>query len=263
MNDITFKLISIISVLLVGAGGGIFSVKLSESRNSRRLFSLGNAFAAGVFLAAGLLHMLPDANEGFNALSDFPWAYLGCAIGFIMILFLERVILAGHEAVAEALEQHCDAAHKRQLSFHLIVLTLILSVHSIIAGIALGPERSMTHSAIILFAILAHKGSASFALAINLMKERTAGKIVFKIITFFCFMTPIGIVLGILIDKAMTGTAQQIVTASFDSLAAGTFLYVSILGIAHEEFSEQQDKFWKFTLMCIGIAVMAIVAIWT
>ncbi len=262
MNDTTFKLISIISVLLVGAIGGLFSVKLSASRNSRRLFSLGNAFAAGVFLAAGLLHMLPDANEGFNALSDFPWAYLGCAIGFIMILFLERVVLAGHEAVAGSLEKHSDT-HKRQLSFHLIILTLILSVHSIIAGIALGTERSLTHSAIILFAILAHKGSASFALTINLMKEGTASKIVLKIITFFCFMTPIGIVLGILIDKAMTGTAQQIVTATFDSLAAGTFLYVSILGIAQEEFSDQKDKFWKFILMCVGIAVMAIVAIWT
>ncbi len=262
MSDLDFKLISIIAVIFVGAMGGIFSLKLSESKNSRRLFSLGNSFAAGVFLAAGLLHMLPDANEGFSQFGDFPWAYLGCAIGFIMILFLERVVLAGHHAVAESLEKHSDE-HERKLSFHLMILTLILSVHSIIAGIALGTERSLRHSAIILFAIVAHKGSASFALAINLLKEQTKKKIVYLIISLFCFMTPLGIVLGILINHLMSGVPQQIATASFDALAAGTFLYVSILGIAHEEFSEHKDKMWKFIMMCIGIAVMAVVAIWT
>jgi len=262
MNDLTFKAIAFIAVLITGAIGGIVSIKLSESKNSRRLFSLGNAFAAGVFLAAGLLHMLPDAHEGFKQFGDFPWAYLGCAVGFSMILFLERVVLSGHNAVAESMENHTNS-FKRKLSLHLIVLTAILSVHSVIAGIALGTEHNLTHSAIILFAILAHKGSASFALSVNLLKERTPQNIVFKIISFFCFMTPIGIIIGLLIDRAMSGTAQQITTASFDALAAGTFLYVSILGIAHEEFSEKTDKILKFLLMCIGIAVMAVVAIWT
>lgn len=262
MNDITFKIISIVSVLLIGALGGLFSVKLSESKNSRRLFALGNAFAAGVFLAAGLLHMLPDAHEGFSQLGDFPWAYLGCAIGFIIILFMERVVLAGHDAVADSLEKHSES-HEHKLSLHLIVLTAILSVHSVIAGIALGTERNLTHSAVILFAILAHKGSAAFALSVNLLKEGALKKVVFRVITFFCFMTPIGIVMGMLIDKGMTGTAQQITTASFDALAAGTFLYVSILGIAHEEFSEKQDKLIKFIMMCLGIGVMALVALWT
>ncbi len=262
MNDLDFKLISIISVIFVGAMGGLLSLKLSSSKNSRRLFSLGNSFAAGVFLAAGLLHMLPDANEGFEQFGDFPWASLGCAIGFIMILFLERVLLAGHNAVADSIEKHSDT-HEKKLSFHLMILTLILSVHSIIAGIALGTESSLRHSAIILFAILAHKGSASFALAINLLKEQTKKKTVYVIISLFCFMTPIGIVLGILIDRLMSGVPQQIATASFDALAAGTFLYVSILGIAHEEFSEHKNKVWKFIMMCIGIAIMAVVAIWT
>ncbi len=262
MNDITFKAIAFISVLIVGAAGGLFSIKLSESKNSRRLFSLGNAFAAGVFLAAGLLHMLPDAHEGFKDFGDFPWAYLGCAIGFIMILFLERVVLAGHDAVADSLEKHTDD-HENKLSLHLLVLTAILSIHSIIAGIALGTEDNLKHSAVILFAILAHKGSASFALSVNLFKEGAAKRIIFRIILFFCFMTPLGIILGMLIDSAMSGKPQQIVTASFDALAAGTFLYVSILGIAHEEFSDHKDKLSKFILMCIGIAVMAVVAIWS
>lgn len=262
MTDLTFKILAIVSVLIVGAVGGLFSVKLSESKNSRKLFSLGNAFAAGVFLAAGLLHMLPDAHEGFEDFGDFPWAYLGCAIGFIMILFMERVVLAGHDAVSDSLEKH-SASHGRKLSFHLIVLTAILSVHSVIAGVALGTENDLAHSAVILFAVLAHKGSASFALSVNLLKEGTVKKVVFKVISFFCFMTPIGIVLGMLIDKAMSGTTQQITTASFDALAAGTFLYVSILGIAHEEFSTHQNKVLKFILMCLGIGVMALVALWT
>ena len=262
MNETIFKILAIISVLIAGIIGALLSAKLSESKNSRRLYSLGNAFAAGVFLAAGLIHMLPDANEGFKKFGDFPWAFLGCAIGFSMILFLERVVLKGHNAVAESLDKHSKQS-EHLLSLHLIVLTAILSVHSLIAGIALGTENNLSHSAVILFAVLAHKSSASFALSVNLLKEGTSKRVLFRIITFFCFMTPIGILLGMLINLAMSGNIQQIVTASFDSLAAGTFLYVAILGIAHEEFSEHEDKMYKFILLCIGIAVMALVAIWT
>ena len=259
MSDITFKAISFFAVLFIGAMGGVLSMKLENSKNSRFLFSLGNSFAAGVFLAAGLIHMLPDANEGFKQLGDFPWAFLGCAIGFIIILFLEKVVLEGHHAVVKSI----DGPRNNPLSMRVYILVLILSIHSIIAGIALGTETSMTHSMIILFAILAHKGSASFALAINLFKDNVKKTLIFKILALFCFMTPIGIVLGVLIDTLMSGTMQQIATASFDSLAAGTFLYVSILGITHEEFSEQENKFWKFSCMVLGITVMAIVAIWT
>jgi len=256
-----FKTIALIAIFIVGAMGGLFSVKLSTSKNSKKLFSRGNAFAAGVFLAAGLIHMLPDAHEGFKQFGDFPWAYLGCAIGFSIILFLERVLLGGHDAVANSVNKHHDS--EKKISFHVLVLAAILSVHSIIAGIALGTEKNIAHSCVILFAILAHKGSASFALSINLLKEGAAKRMVFRVIFFFCFMTPLGIIIGVLIDKAMSGIAQQIVTASFDSLAAGTFLYVSILGITHEEFSDQHDALSKFIFLCMGIIVMAIVAIWT
>lgn len=262
MNDFIFKLIAFVLVIIVGAFGAFLSFKLADSKNSRSLFSLGNSFAAGVFLAAGLLHMLPDANEGFKDFGEFPWAFLGCAIGFLIILFLEKVVIKGHNAVAESLEKH-SGKFKHLLSLHLYALTAILSIHSIIAGIALGTERELSHSMVILFAILAHKGSAAFALAINLLKEHAPKRIVIRILVMFCFMTPIGIVIGILINSLMTGTIQQIVTASFDSLAAGTFLYVSILGITHEEFSDNKNIFFKFILMCVGIAVMAIVAIWT
>ena len=120
MSDLTFKAIAFVSVLAVGATGGILSLKLSESPNSRRLFSLGNAFAAGVFLAAGLLHMLPDAHEGFQQFCDFPFAYLGCAMGFSIILFLERVLLSGHDAVSESLQKHV-AVQDHKLSLHLII----------------------------------------------------------------------------------------------------------------------------------------------
>ena len=255
MNLQTFKIIAIIAVATVGMMGGLLSLKLSDSKNSKRWFSLGNAFAAGVFLAAGLIHMLPDANEEFSKLSDFPWAFLVCAIGFFLILFLERVVMHSHDAISDV------AAHKPP--FQVYILTVILSVHSIIAGVALGTEERFNHSLVILFAILAHKGSAAFALSINLLKQNVSRAKLLKILAIFCSMTPLGIVGGILIASHLQGTPQQLLTASFDALAAGTFLYVSILGIAHEEFSNQTDKVWKFILMGAGIGVMAVVAIWT
>lgn len=255
MTLVNFKIISIIATVVVGLTGGLLSLKLSESKNSKRFFSMGNSFAAGVFLSAGLIHMLPDADEGFRNFGDFPWAYLGCAIGFFIILFLERVVMHSHDAISDS------ANHKNV--FQIYILTVILSVHSIIAGIALGSEERLNHSLIILFAILAHKGSAAFALAARLLKQNIGRQKLMKIIMLFCCMTPLGIVLGSIILNLLEGIAQELLTASFDALAAGTFLYVSILGIAHEEFSVHTDKFRKFLFMGFGIAVMAIIAIWT
>ena len=36
-----------------------------KSQISEMVFTMGNAFAGGVFLGAGIIHMLPDAREGF------------------------------------------------------------------------------------------------------------------------------------------------------------------------------------------------------
>jgi zinc transporter 1/2/3 len=49
----------------------------------------------------------------------------------------------------------------------------------------------------------------------------------------------------------------------FDAIAAGTFLYVAVFEILADEFKDAQQVTWKSIAMSAGIALMAVVAIWT
>lgn len=58
---------------------------------------LSRFFTAGVFLGVGLIHMLPEAADNLQKLGigrvgdkNFPIAYLICALGVVIIWFLEQ-----------------------------------------------------------------------------------------------------------------------------------------------------------------------------
>jgi solute carrier family 39 (zinc transporter), member 1/2/3 len=260
MNVELIKLISVFVIFGTGILGGVFSGLVSASKKSALLFSWGNAFAGGVFLGAGLIHMLPDAQSGFKSIVgdvDYPWFALICGFGFLFIFFLERVLLNhSHEANIE------ESSDSKKALFP-YVLMFILSIHSIITGIALGIENQMTQAAVILLAVLAHKGTASFALGVSLLRSNTSKKKFYSMISFFSFMTPLGVILGYLFSILLSGNAEQRFEAIFDALAAGTFLYIAIVDILNEEFATRKKLISKFFFLLIGFGIMAVIAIWT
>ena len=69
-----------------------------------------DAFASGIFLGAALFHMLPDAIHEFSSLNDtsYPLAELFCALGFLILLFLERLSKClSHKQTAHAFQLWC------------------------------------------------------------------------------------------------------------------------------------------------------------
>jgi zinc transporter 1/2/3 len=51
--------------------------------------------------------------------------------------------------------------------------------------------------------------------------------------------------------------------AIFDTLAAGTFLYIATLEIIAELFESNQNKPSKLVMILMGFSLMATIAIWT
>jgi zinc transporter 1/2/3 len=259
VHILTFKIIAFFSIFLVGLLGGALSKWLSGSRKSTLLFSCGNAFAGGIFLGAGLIHMLPDAQEGFKNLtgSDYPWYAIVCCAGFLFILFLEKVLIQhGHPS-----ENTSELSGK--LILYPYILMIVLSIHSVVTGIALGTETRITQALVILIAVMAHKGTAAFALSVSLLRNSVSLKRIFGMVVLFSSMTPIGILLGIGFMILLSGSADQTFEAGFDALAAGSFLYIALLDILQEEFTPSQHRVAKFALVLAGITVMAVVAVWT
>lgn len=255
------KLFYIVVIGIMGIVAGLWPILVSSRGRYDRFLSLGNAFGGGVFLGAALIHLLPDSIGNLSGLLgsdfDYPLASLICAGGFLLVLLIEKVIVAGAEGrvVSEAsVSRHTLAPY---------VLALVLSVHSIIAGIALGAESSAITSTALFIAIIAHKGVAGFALGVSLHRTNVPRARSISLIAFFAAMTPLGIAAGAILGALLSGKAAQWFEGIFDALAAGTFLYIAVVDIVENEFAKREDAAAKFTMVLLGLAVMALVAIWT
>ncbi len=252
MDSMLLDAFYIVVIAAAGLIGGFAPAKLSGATGLGGL-ALGNAFAGGVFLGAGLLHLLPDSRENFSqALPaiDFPLALLGAGIGVVLIL--------GFDQFSRARKQAENEGQKGRA----LILFLVLSIHSVIAGAALGIESAAGAGLAIFIAIIAHKSAAGFALGIALENEAGDATRRRLIITAFSLMTPIGIVLGIGLEAMFTGPDHFIWEACFDALAAGTFLYVAMSEILPQTFERRHSSAVKFVLVAAGVSLMALIAIW-
>ena len=128
------------------------------------------------------------------------------------------------------------------------VLMLALSVHSIFEGLALG--LATTESAVMnmVIAILFHKFAASASLGISLVKTFPND---FRMIRWLLFLFAIATPVGVLLGMALANTSE-VVEIVFNSIAAGTFLYIACSEMIVEEFSIPGYRYWKLLAFLIG-----------
>lgn len=256
MSDLVFTLISIGSIIAIALLAGLYPLRVAVGDDAERRLILGNALAGGIFLGAALLHMLPDSVEIFDTLDAgeplIPWPFFLGGLGYLLILFLEKVVLRGRD------EEDVGSANASVP----ILLFVILSVHSLIAGAALGLDQNLTSSLAILIAILAHKGFAAFALGVSLVRAQVPARRVVGTITAFSLTTPTGVLLGTIAAAFLGMDGAGRVEFFFDALAAGTFLYVGISEILADVFDEEVDARQKIGLVVLGFLAMTLLAIW-
>lgn len=277
---LAFKFLAAFAILAVAIGGGSIPILATRQRWSERFLSLGNAMAGGIFLGAGFLHLLPESDEALQELFEYRLAPLLAVAGVCILLFIDRVVF-------DAIRPHEAArAEQKTRPIHTHVLLIVLSIHSVIAGIALGLEGEVAASVLVMLAILFHKGSAAFALVVSVLASGSSAKQARPVLAAFSLMTPIGIALGAGATSLMEGAAATLVAGCFNALAAGTFIYVGILDVIHEEMSsfddrlahftrsvligdddvpmpaEDRDRILKFALVVVGLASMAVLGLW-
>ncbi len=264
---IELKLAFAVAVLAAGALGGAIPLSRRDDGEGGRFLGLGNAFAAGVFLGAGVIHMLPDAGETWRGLGwEYPIGYLLAAAAVVAMLLFEHVLLpeSAHEKMHHAPSGE-PFAHVAEIGEQGAGLTpyavlTALSIHSFLAGLALGAQSAVAGALVIFIAIVAHKSTAGFALGVSLVRNRMAATRAWRLLVLFALATPGGILVGAVLDDALAGPAQLAFEATFLSLAAGTFTYVALLDILRDEFVAPGGLWAKWLLVAAGTAVMGILA---
>jgi len=261
-----FKLALLLAILTAGAAGGALPLLRRGSVQSERILGWGNSFAAGVFLSAGLVHMLPDADALWSGLGwDYPMAFALAAFAFAIMLLVEHVLLpeqAHQEVHAPSGERFTRIAEQHHDRLSAYAVLTALSIHSLLAGLALGAQPDLSHAVVISIAIIAHKSAAGFALGVSLARSRLPTKQSWSLIALFATATPIGGLIGTLIGEILNGRLAATIEAIFLSIAAGTFIYVATFDILRDEFPAPGGRFTKWAILTAGIAAMALLAFW-
>lgn len=277
---------SLLIFVLTVLGG---SLPLWFNKSSRWLHLLVS-LAAGIFLGAVFLHLLPEvASGGHHALEsaeaaghegDAPW--LAVVAGVLVLYFVESLFLRG-DAVTHAhvhapapLPTKADAeftftAHTPELDpahdamchedhihgedrHRMVGLAAFigLSLHAVADGLGLsaGVDAPELRGALTM-AIVSHKALGGFSLTIALLLSGMQLKRVLTLVALFALITPLA-ALGRTALFPELGHESQILLTAF---AAGTFLYVALCDLLPEVFHERRDGLWKAALLIAGVAI--------
>ena len=92
-----------ITIFVVAAvGGGIpLAMRVQPGGKGAIILDLGTMFGAGVFIAAGFVHLLGDASGSLDVGDGYPYAMLWCAIGVLIPLIIDTLA----DAFASSMQQ--------------------------------------------------------------------------------------------------------------------------------------------------------------
>jgi len=227
--------------ILLCALGGILAAKWmtkdpTRVRNAVSMCDMANCFAGGVLLGAGLTHLLSDAGEKLEKSTlllpsvrvRLPEGL--CGAGFLLAFLLEKVWVVADDS---------DIALESKSVTGGLMLTVVLSVHSILAGMALGTFDTYGSSLGVLLAIVAHKSAAAFSLAANVLPLHINTRYQWAMLATFSLSTPLGIFLGGYIAAKLNQKYEDPFEGIVLALASGTFLEIAAFDVLRPQFDGQ------------------------
>ncbi|KAF8411289.1 hypothetical protein HHK36_003836 [Tetracentron sinense] len=270
-----YKLTAFALILVAGAIGvclPILGKTIPALRPENDIFFMIKAFAAGVILATGFVHILPDAFENLTSpcLQANPWGnfpFTGfvammSAIGTLMVdTFATSYYKSSHFNKAQSVsvdEEHASHVHVHTHATNghahgsaesgspdLIrnrvisqVLELGIVVHSVIIGISLGASQSPQTIKPLVAALSFHQFFEGMGLGGCISQAKFKSRAVTIMALFFSLTTPVGIGIGIGISNVYDENSPTalIVEGVFNSASAGILIYMALVDLLAADF---------------------------
>ncbi|KAM3362740.1 zinc transporter 5 [Capsicum galapagoense] len=280
---LSYKLIAISSILCASALGVILPILLKNFKSLQKndyssLHFLIKAFAAGVILATGFIHILPDAFESLTSpclskeiWGSFPFAGFVAMMSTVFTLMLESLASGYHSRAglrkAQPVNIGDDDDHEendgrhgqgqghdgpqimleRSNSSSLIrhrlisqVLELGILVHSVIIGISLGTTENPKTIKPLIIALSFHQFFEGMGLGGCISQAKYKAKTITIMVLFFTLTTPTGIAIGMMITKGYNdqSSAALIVQGVLNSASAGILIYMALVDLLATDFMD-------------------------
>jgi zinc transporter 1/2/3 len=291
-----FGYVSAAVIFVTNLIGNIGPIFITAPHWTARLESL----SGGVFLAAGLAHLLADAYESLEKVENlkYPVAPAVCTSVFVLFTLVELFSYSEHDAAVFADECHPEHEHDKikqrrgsvdSVSLPLatpsppaapspgkiidfgrdmsgmnaatISLYLIMCVHSSIEGLALGVLSEWSEIIAVFCAIVAHKPVEGFALSLIILKTKPQLWVFVAMISFYVILCPVGEIIGIVLRE----NASPLALGLIEAFSSGAFVFVGCHEwcemFEHKHSWPTSEKLWHFGLFAFGVLWMLLVAI--
>ena len=288
-----FKIMSAAIIWATTFIGSILPIWITAAKWTSRL----EALAGGVFLGAGLAHLLADAGEDLESVpTEYPIGPATCLVTFCIFTAVELFSYGEHDAEFQ-IDGH-DHGHghghghgadydaipdkvslqslnsgeaptqkslfgtsNSNFTVPTISLYLIMDVHSTIEGLALGVLDKWSSLIAIFCAIVGHKPVEAFALSLILLKDKPTKWLFWILVVIYTLCSPIGLAVGLFLE----GLKSKLTLGLIAAFSAGTFLFVGCHEwsemFEHKQEWPVSEKLWHYGMFALGVIWMLLIAI--
>ncbi|KAL1204809.1 Zinc transporter 1 [Cardamine amara subsp. amara] len=268
-----------IALLLMAGGVGVslplIGKKIPALQPENDIFFMVKAFAAGVILCTGFVHILPDAFERLNSpclenttASKFPFAGFVAMLSAMGTLMIDTFatgyykrqhfsnnngskqvnVVVDEEEHAGHVHVHTHASHGHTHgSTELIrrrivsqVLEIGIVVHSVIIGISLGASQSIDTIKPLMAALSFHQFFEGLGLGGCLSLAELKSKSTVIMAAFFSVMAPVGIGIGMGMSSGLGYKKDSkeaiMVEGMLNAASAGILIYMSLVDLLAPDF---------------------------
>ncbi|XP_055805650.1 fe(2+) transport protein 1-like [Solanum dulcamara] len=286
------KIIAIVSILItsmIGVCLPLVTRSIPALSPERSLFVMVKAFAAGIILATGFMHVLPDSFDMLSSscLKENPWHKFPFT-GFVAML--SAIVTMGIDSIATSLysqkhqgdvDQEMGAVNDghshgvddaKLLRYRVIAMMLELGiiVHSIVIGISLGASNNTCTIKGLVAALCFHQMFEGMGLGGCILQAE------YKLLKnalmafFFAVTTPFGIALGIVLSTTYEENSPRalITVGLLNASSAGLLIYMALVDLLAADF--MGDKLQEsvklqiksYMAVLLGAGGMSLMAKW-
>ncbi|KAL9995280.1 putative zinc/iron permease [Helianthus debilis subsp. tardiflorus] len=301
-RSLKLKLIAIVAILVTSMMGVLLPI-LSRSvpalQPDTKLFVLVKAFASGVILATGYMHVLPDSFDCLTSKclpekpwSKFPFTTFIAMFSAVFTLMVDSYAMSWYKKckTPNLVDKnqdpelktlgHCHghgssgndnpASQLRRYRVVAQVLELGIVVHSVVIGLSMGASDNVCTIRPLVAALCFHQFFEGIGLGGCILQADYERKMKAIMVFFFSVTTPFGIALGIGLSNVYQENSPTalVVVGSLNAVSAGLLNYMALVDLLASDFmgeklqNDMKLQTISYFAVILGAGGMSVMAIW-